>query len=249
MEKLKHGETDGAMVDFTQALQFDPEDTFDAYTDRGNARNKKGDFAGAIADYTRALEFDPDLAADYDNRAVARSMLGDYEGAEVDYTHLIELSPDDHWYTFRRGIARQILGDFKGAVADYDRTVELNPNNSPISRVNRQLLRLRLGHAPADFAADLLTWQDTWMETVGRFVAGQADQKTLLAAAGTGDSGPEKARRAAAAYYIGMSQLLKGDRASAQASFQQVMADGEKTTDEYQLARAELARLQDPGQP
>jgi tetratricopeptide (TPR) repeat protein len=249
LDKLKKGDADGAIADFTQALQFAPGDAYDVYSDRGNAKKDKGDFAGAVADYSRALEFDPANGSDYENQALARIALGDYDGAIADYTHLIKLFPEDFWYPFRRGVARQIQGDFQGALADYDRTVELNPNDSPHSRLNREVLRLRLGTAPVDFAENLSGWPDGWMKTIGQFVAGQLDATALLAVAGSGDSGPAKARRSVADYYIGISQLLKGDQAGAKASFQDSLAVGDKMTDEYQLSRAELAKLKDSSQP
>ncbi len=248
-EKLQKGDAAGAMADFNLAIPLDPEDTHGAYSDRGYAKKDQGDFAGAIADYSRALELDPTHETDYENRALARIALGDYDGAIADYTRLIELDPENYMNRLHRGIARQIQADFDGALADYDRVVELNPNDSPHSRLNRQVLRLRLGTAPADFADNLLSWQDTWMESLGRFVAGELSSKALLAAAGIDDSGPAKARRAVADYYIGMIQLQKGDRPGARTSFQDAVAAGGKTTDEYQLARAELARLQDPIRP
>jgi lipoprotein NlpI len=110
-------------------------------------------------------------------------------------------------------------------------------------------LRLRLGTAPVDFAENLSGWPDGWMKTIGQFVAGQLDATALLAVAGSGDSGPAKARRSVADYYIGISQLLKGDQAGAKASFQDSLAVGDKMTDEYQLSRAELAKLKDSSQP
>ena len=64
LAKQNLGDYEGAIADYTKALEIDP-DFADAYYNRGNAKKKLGDYKGAIADYNKALEIGPDFAAAY----------------------------------------------------------------------------------------------------------------------------------------------------------------------------------------
>src|SRR5205814_265023 len=120
------GDIDGAIADFTRAIELDPK-YGTAYNNRGLAKKNKGDLDGAVADCTRAIELDPKDADTYDNRSVAKQGQGDLSGAIADYTRAIELDPKNAGAYNQRGIAKQAQGNRNGAVADYTRAVELDP--------------------------------------------------------------------------------------------------------------------------
>src|ERR1700683_3793659 len=88
--KQSGGDLDGAIADFTKAIELKPDDE-ETYLSRGFAKRAKGDLDGAIADFTKDIELKPDLAIAYNNRGEARYAKGDVEGAIVDYTRGIEL--------------------------------------------------------------------------------------------------------------------------------------------------------------
>jgi tetratricopeptide (TPR) repeat protein len=125
--KLRNGDYDGAIADFTRALELDP-DMSGPYLLRGNAKKLKRDYAGAIADYTRAIE----LELEYKDvmltaRAEARELTGDLDGAIADYTRAIEIDPKFFGNYRSRGLAKQKKGDVKGAAADIARAEQLAP--------------------------------------------------------------------------------------------------------------------------
>ena len=64
---------DGAIADYTRALEFKTDDAA-IYYGRGSARQKKKDLDGALADYTKTIEMDPKHALAYANRGVVKSL-------------------------------------------------------------------------------------------------------------------------------------------------------------------------------
>jgi tetratricopeptide (TPR) repeat protein len=126
IEKGKAGDLDGAIADFTRAIELNPKD--DApYYNRAQAKRLKKDPAGAVADYTRAIELGSQNPAAYNNRGNARAENNDRDGAIADYTHAIELKPDYARAYYNRAVAKQEKGDATGAAADFKSAEKLDP--------------------------------------------------------------------------------------------------------------------------
>jgi tetratricopeptide (TPR) repeat protein len=166
IEKGKEGDLDGAIVDFTRAIELNPKD--DApYYNRAQAKRLKKDAAGAIADYTRAIELGSANPAAYNNRGNARAENNDRDGAIADYTRAIELKPDYARAYYNRAVAKQVKGDATGAKADFKTAEKLDPelvgeestgdskNNHPSGATAVSLLdgKLKLD-LPFDFSRD-----------------------------------------------------------------------------------------------
>src|SRR6266496_1509441 len=120
------GDIDGAIADFTRAIELDPKYS-KTYSNRGIAKEEKGDMDGAIADCTRAIKLDPRYAPAYSTRGLAKKNKGDLNEAITDYTRAVELDPKYVNAYYNRGLAKWAKGDINGAVADYTRAVELDP--------------------------------------------------------------------------------------------------------------------------
>ncbi|MGL4392683.1 MAG: tetratricopeptide repeat protein [Fusobacteriaceae bacterium] len=58
LEKYSSGNMEGAIDDFTRAIQIKP-NSFDAYYNRGLAKYLKSNFDGAISDFEKAIEINP----------------------------------------------------------------------------------------------------------------------------------------------------------------------------------------------
>ena len=124
--KGKEGDLDGAIADFTRAVELNPKD--DApYYNRAQAKRLKKDAAGAIADYTRAIDLGSTNPAAYNNRGNARAENNDRDGAIADYTRAIELKADYARAYYNRAVAKKEKGDATGAAADFKRAQELDP--------------------------------------------------------------------------------------------------------------------------
>jgi tetratricopeptide (TPR) repeat protein len=95
------GDLDGAIADFSRAIELSPQHA-PAYYNRGIARSDKGDLDGAIADYNKAIALDAKDGDAYNNRGLARSDKGDLDGAIADYTKptIIAVMPVDRRETW-----------------------------------------------------------------------------------------------------------------------------------------------------
>src|SRR5919202_2820322 len=83
VDKLNAGNYQGAIADFNQALQLDPNDA-DTYYNRGYAQHTLGNYAKAITDYTEAIRINPNFAQAYSNRGYAHYVLKNYKEAIAD---------------------------------------------------------------------------------------------------------------------------------------------------------------------
>ena len=70
--KSNLGDKQGAIADYNQAIQFQP-DYADAYINRGVVKYNLGDKQGVINDFNQAIQFQPDYADAYYNRGVPSS--------------------------------------------------------------------------------------------------------------------------------------------------------------------------------
>jgi tetratricopeptide (TPR) repeat protein len=124
-DKQAKGDLDGAIADYSRAIELDPKNG-NAYYSRGTAKRARNDLDGAIADFTHTLELDPKDAGAYTSRGVAKSEKGDLS-AIADYNRAIEVNPKYALAYFNRGNGKQAKGDLEGAKADYDRATRLDP--------------------------------------------------------------------------------------------------------------------------
>lgn len=131
---MKHleGDTEGALADYTVALELDNE-YIKAYHDRGTAKNQLGDFQGAIYDYRMAVTYDAGLVSGYINMGDAKKQIGDFQGAERDYTVAINIDTTNYIAFNNRGGARFVLGEIDEAAEDFSKAYELDPESAEIN--------------------------------------------------------------------------------------------------------------------
>lgn len=126
--KFAKGDRDGALADFSQAIEVDP--TYvPAYTMRGMVESMKGDDAAALADFDKAVELDP-KGLSYCNRGAVEMRKGDLDAALADFDKAIELDPKLEAAYSNRATARKKKNDLDGAIADCNQVLELNPKSA-----------------------------------------------------------------------------------------------------------------------
>ncbi len=127
LNKAKIKDYKGAIIDFTRAIDFNP-NNYKAYTNRGTSKRKLNDFPGAIADLTIAIELNPNVDTIYLARGSIKQFLMDSNGAIADASKAIELNPNNGSAYYNRGTSKMDLDDFYGATIDFTKSIELNPN-------------------------------------------------------------------------------------------------------------------------
>ena len=130
LERGKAKDADGAIADYTRAIELDPKMAA-AYVNRAKALNDKGDYVGAIADSTTAIELGhPEIYLAYYHRGFARRRTKDLSGAISDFTKALELKPTHDLTLIGRAAARVETADYDGAIEDYTKLLAVT-NNSP----------------------------------------------------------------------------------------------------------------------
>lgn len=119
------GDIDGAIHDYTAAMQYTSQDVPALYGIRSALYLGKRDYEHALNDSERLLQLQPGSEIGYANRAAAKMFLGDVEGAIVDCTAGLEkpenLSGSGKALLYNnRGTAYRIQGDYGEAMSNYN---------------------------------------------------------------------------------------------------------------------------------
>ena len=129
---LEQGLYNEAISDYTQAIRLglDPDNTEDAYYDRGRAYWNEGYKDKAISDFSEVIRLNPKEAWAYYQRG--RAYLGkDDNKAISDFTQTIRLNPNFvEAYTLRGNAYSFGKKDYKKAIADYESALRINPDYS-----------------------------------------------------------------------------------------------------------------------
>jgi tetratricopeptide (TPR) repeat protein len=125
--KDENSDYDGAIIDFTKAIELDSE-YIDAFRGRASARIWINDYKGVVDDYTKVIELNFDDIDAYRSRGHAKASIKDYKGALKDFNKTIELDNESKAYSSRGRIKKKIL-DYDGALVDYNIAVEKFPED------------------------------------------------------------------------------------------------------------------------
>jgi tetratricopeptide (TPR) repeat protein len=128
-DKLKKGNLDGAIADYSKAIELNPADP-DAYDNRGVARLRKGDLDKAIADFNSAIELDPGRSIPYSGRGIARMRQGDSKAAIADFNKAVELDPNNIDARGNRWFLLYKDGRLDEALQDINKIVDHDPKLS-----------------------------------------------------------------------------------------------------------------------
>jgi tetratricopeptide (TPR) repeat protein len=131
--KYEAGNYNGAIKEYSKAIQTNPEDQV-SYFGRASAYFQIYLYQKALLDYDKAIKLDPANAEYYANRADAHYRLEDYAATLADYDRAIKLNPQDGKLYQRR--ARLKEENFKAGqkelAADWKKAIDLGVEDEHI---------------------------------------------------------------------------------------------------------------------
>lgn len=155
IEKTRQKDLHGAIIEFTQAIQAQP-DFAEAYYQRGLAYFNLGNAPQAILDYADAIRLEPMNASYYFGRGLAYLAQSNLREALSDANQAVRLNADHAPAYSLRGILCQRLGELTEAIASYKQAAQryLDQKDAVNGRhCLEQIERLQRPPAPATDAS------------------------------------------------------------------------------------------------
>jgi tetratricopeptide (TPR) repeat protein len=234
MAKSAKGDLDGAIADYGEDILIEPTG-FNAFHNRADAKRKKGDLAGALDDLNQAIAHGMREGYVYRERADIEKALGDLNGALADYDQVVALSAkkDDAFVNLdaiyaNRGDVKLAKRDFDGAITDYNQAITLQDVGTQQDYFSiwvAQNLQGKKADADAKLSSETaktlgMNWY--WPANIAGFLLGQMNEADFLNAAVSPDA--KKTGISQAWYYVGMKQLLAGNKTVATEDFKKCLA-------------------------
>jgi tetratricopeptide (TPR) repeat protein len=135
--KSQNGDYDGAIKEYTKAIEADPE-MINAYLQRGFAYTLNQDYNSAVKDYTMVLEIEGDHLWAYMSRGSAFNKLEKFNEALKDFNKALTIDPENQEAFNNRGWAKKGLGDTKGACADWKKSKKMGNAEAKIILKNNK---------------------------------------------------------------------------------------------------------------
>jgi Tfp pilus assembly protein PilF len=165
MARFEKNDLDGAIADFTKAIEMNGKDQEFCYYFRGVAHYRKGNSNQAIVDLGKAIAINPHPRF-YDDRGNLLAKQGELDRAIDDLNKAIELAPQYAKAYGDRGIVRLMRGEDLLAELDFRKCFELDSKLEPqmkaaAGRVKQQSI-LRYEHEkPSDVEVVKFSWTET----------------------------------------------------------------------------------------
>ncbi|NNJ27689.1 tetratricopeptide repeat protein [Alienimonas chondri] len=151
LAKRYQKDTDGAVADFTAALEVLPNHLASA-SERANTLQADGTPEQAREAFDQMVAAFPENPLVYNNRGMFLLNQGDADAASADFTRALEQNPNYFYALTNRGKTALDRGDVTAAIADFDASLKANPGQPGVYgfRGNAKLFAGDLAGAVAD---------------------------------------------------------------------------------------------------
>jgi tetratricopeptide (TPR) repeat protein len=243
--RLRQGRTDEGIAALTGATAAMPSD-FSAQYWLAAALLEAGRLPEAASAYARAVNFNERSTDAWLGLSVATLALDRAPQAEAALATVMKLAPDAAWYVARARAAYG-LGKHAAAVQDVEQFLRLSGavgDNAVRAACLGMLAHWRLGQAAdASVLADKVTSgivPQSWSAVVMQFMQDKLPARDFLARAA------DVGQRTEAYTYVGIRASIAGRRDEALTQLRWVKENGSRAYMEFDLAEAELRRLEAP---
>lgn len=115
--KFKRGDQNGALQDYEQALQLNPNNLLKAgiYNNRGNVYFAQKNYETALSDYDRALNLRKNYADAFYNRGLANEALGNIQSAISDFQKAAKFYQDQNNFDLEKSANNRITALKQGS--------------------------------------------------------------------------------------------------------------------------------------
>jgi lipoprotein NlpI len=243
------GKFDEAIVDFTRAIERDP-NYFVAYANRGFTLLQMDNPTAAETDFSQSLKVNPQQAFVYNLRAQSKVARGDLAGAIKDQQAAVELSPKDPVALGDLGFVMFFAEDYSGALAALDAALALDPEFKHLNPWRIVALQ-RVGKTSGlkeQFKTNLAKDAKlrTWVDHLVAYLLGAESEGQLLAVAQTAKETAKEPLRTEqtceACYFIGLTREGAGKKSEAADMFQRSVASKARQLSAYRGAQLGLRK-------
>jgi tetratricopeptide (TPR) repeat protein len=163
--RFQKNDLDGAIADFTKAIEMNGKDQAFCYYFRGMAHYRKGDSNQAIDDLSKAIALKPDPRF-FDDRGNLLAKQGELDRAIVDLNKAIEISPQYAKAYGDRGLIRLMRGENADAELELKKCFELDSTleasfKVAADQVKQRAMSRSLNEKPVGVEVIKFSWAET----------------------------------------------------------------------------------------
>ncbi len=234
-----------AVIDFTKALELDPQFLV-ALTNRGFTLMNMGQFEEAENDFSESLKINAAQPMVISLRAGSKLSRGDLDGAIKDYNDVLKWDTKNAVGHAELGFALFFASKMPEALAAFDKAYELDPNLRFMIPW-RYLTMLHLNQkAQADtkLAADIAipAPKRQWGDALLVYLADKQTEADLRKAINTTDARAADPQTCEAEFFIGQRKLLAGQKDVAKTHFEAAMKSKSTQLSAYRGAKWALKK-------
>jgi len=250
--KANADDPDGAIADWSRAIELDPKNPKPLCNRAWFRFDKKGEIDAALKDFDEAIKLDPAFGLALTNRGLVRRAKADFDGAAGDFAAAVKLDPKDGMARWNAVVLEYWRQDFKRAL-EHAEAMHAGLTDDfwrDYAAILVTLCRVRLLEKDPGTAATRETFKGRdgkaarqWTASIAAFLRGELAEAEFLVLKDSSETHEAKDQSVQGWFYAGSVRLAAGDRAKAKEYFEKCVALEMKGFDEFELAKVELARL------